>query len=498
MILKHSLLAAAAAAVIAAACTPAPTSAQAQAETRAQAQAAPQTVVIGETDAEGREALAYSLALQAYLYTYPLFIWERERKRRENLTEAQANGPIAPLNRLGHMSWLANAKSDMPYSPNNDTVYTGVALDLTAEPVILDMPAIQDRYAVVQTTNAYMENQAYHYSPRVNGGEAARLAFVGPDWKGALPPGVEKVEVDTNSAVLAIRLAVRRNEQDLATVRAYQDQISLTPLSGWADGPTDAQPAIPAPKTRTDFKGPFARFEKAAVLLGENPPPKRHAAMNATLWRLGLEPGRPFDPEALTPETRAGVLRALEDGPKVMEYLRRNRGQRFPTGWDTARYADNIVFDYAARAAISLVGLLGNDPEEAIYFYTYFDAENKPLDGGRRYRMRFEPEDIPEINELGFWSVTMYDGDSYLLVDNPIDRYSIGSRHNLKYNADGSLDLYIQPEAPGGDLDRNWLPSPEGRPYRVTFRIYSPTAETTQSLYDRQLALPPLEPASAP
>ncbi len=492
MILKHSLLAAAATA--ATACAPAPPPAGAETGTQTGAQ----TVVIGETDAQGREALAYSLALQAYLYTYPLFILERERKRRETLTEAQANGPMAPLNRLGHMSWLADAGSDMPYSPNNDTVYTGVALDLAAEPVILDMPAIQDRYAVVQTTNAYMENQTYHYSPRVNGGEAAQLAFVGPDWDGALPPGVEKVEVDTNSAVLAIRLAVRRNEQDLATVRAYQDQMSLTPLSAWADGPTDIRPAIPAPKARKDFKGPFARFEKAAVLLGENPPPKRHAAMNATLWRIGLEPGRPFDPEALDPDTRAGVLRALQDGPAVMEYLRRNRGRRFPTGWDTARYADNIVFDYAARAAISLVGLLGNDPEEAIYFYTYFDAENEPLDGARRYTMRFEPEDIPEINDLGFWSVTMYDGDSYLLVDNPINRYSIGSRHDLKYNEDGSLDLYIQPDAPGGELNRNWLPSPEGRPYRVTFRIYSPTAQTTRSLYDRELALPPLEPVSAP
>lgn len=485
MILKKSLLAVAATTAV-------------TASSPVLAQAAPQTIVVGETDAEGREALAYSLALQAYLYTYPLFIVERERKRRENLTGARANGPIAPLNRMGHMSRLANAGSEMPYSPNNDTVYTGVALDLSKEPVILDMPAIQDRYAVVNTTNAYVENQAYHYSPRVNGGEAARLAFVGPDWVGTLPPDVEKVDVDTNFAVLAIRLAVRRNEKDLAKVRAYQDQMSLTPLSGWEGGPTDVEPAIPAAKKREEFKGPFARFQKAAVLLGENPPPKRHAAMNATLWRIGLEPGQPFDPDALDPDTRAGVLRALKDGPAVMEYLRRNRGQRFPTGWDTARYADNIVFDYAARAAISLVGLLGNDPEEAIYFYTYFDAENQPLDGGRRYKIHFEPEDIPAINELGFWSVTMYDGDSYLLVDNPIDRYSIGSRHNLKYNADGSLDLYIQPDAPGGDRDRNWLPSPKDRPYRVTFRIYSPTEETTQSLYDRRLALPPLEPVAAP
>ena len=211
--------------------------------------------------------------------------------------------------------------------------------------------------------------------------------------------------------------------------------------------------------------------------------------MNATLWRIGLEPGRPFDPEALNPETRAGVLRAIEDGPKVMEYLRRNRGQRFPTGWDTARYADNIVFDYSARAAISLVGLLGNDPRRRFISTRILMRRTNRSTAGAATGCASSRRTSPEINELGFWSVTMYDGDSYLLVDNPIDRYSIGSRHNLKYNADGSLDLYIQPDAPGGDLDRNWLPSPKDRPYRVTFRIYSPTADTTRSLYDREAGL---------
>jgi hypothetical protein len=168
------------------------------------------------------------------------------------------------------MNWLANANSDMPYSPNNDTVYTGVSLDLRAEPIILDMPAIKDRYAVVQSVNAYMENQTYHYSPRINGGDAVQLAFVGPNWEGDLPEGVERVEIDTPSGALAIRLAVRRNEADLATVRGYQAQMSLTPLSAWDNGPTDIEPAIPAPLERERFEGPFAHFQQMAVLLAEN------------------------------------------------------------------------------------------------------------------------------------------------------------------------------------------------------------------------------------
>ena len=445
----------------------------------------------GELNEEGLDALAYSYALQAYLYTYPLFITDREVRRREQLEGPVKNAPIAPINRLGHLQALADADSNMPYSPNNDTLYTGIALDLTDGPIILHMPEIKDRFAVVQVTNAYVENQPYRYSPRVNDGDAASLAFTPPGWDGQLPEGVEQVPMDTNYAFMAVRIAID-GEHELDVVRGYQQQMSLTSLADW--GKEDpAQPAIPAPREQKTYDGPFAHMKKAADLLAQNPPPARHQAINASLWRVGLRPGEAFDPDTLDDVTRRAVLRAIEDGPKVIDYLSRNRGKTFPNGWDAGRYADDIVFDYAARAAMALVGLMGNDPEEAIYLYTYFDSEGQLLDASKRYRMHFEPGQTPAIQELGFWSVTMYDGKTYRFVHNEIDRFSVGSRSGLKYNDDGSLDIYIQPEAPDAEHVSNWLPSAESGSFRVTFRIYGPAQETVDALYSISLAIPPLE-----
>lgn len=450
---------------------------------------------LGANDDLARESLAYSQAMQAFLYAYPLTIADRELRRREKLKAPVRNAPMAPVNRLGHMSQIADADTDMPYSPNNDTVYTGVLLDLSLEPIILRMPEIKDRYAVIQIANGYFENQPYEYSPRVNGGDAVDLAFVGPDWHGTLPKGVKKVAMDTVHAFLAIRIALD-GAHELDTVRAYQNQMSLTALSDWDNGPTGKLPAQPAPRKRPDYSGPFAFFEQAADLMAINPPPPRHHAINASLWRVGLFPGQPFDPDVLDPATRRGVQRALADAPTVIDYLSRNRGKRFPNGWDVGRYADDIVFDYAVRAAMALVGLMGNDPEEAIYLYTYYDANGDLLDAGKRYRIHFEPGTVPSILEKGFWSLTMYDGKNYRYVHNPIDRYAVGSRTGLTYNEDGSLDLWIQPTPPGEDKMTNWLPTSESAEgsFRVTLRIYGPDDRTVEELYDIELAIPPLEP----
>ena len=202
-----------------------------------------------DIDAKGLETLAYSTALQAYLFAFPLFITERERLRREKLTGPVPFEPAAPINQLGHMTALSSAKGDLPFSPNVDTVYTGISLDLREEPMILDMPAIKDRYAVVQVVNAYVENQPYDYAPRTNGCDHARIAYAGPGWQGELPDGVKERRLDTNLGGIAIRIAAK-DEADLEIVRRYQAQISLTPLSEWKDGPSGKPATPPAPRPR--------------------------------------------------------------------------------------------------------------------------------------------------------------------------------------------------------------------------------------------------------
>jgi hypothetical protein len=130
--------------------------------------------------------------------------------------------------------------------------------------------------------------------------------------------------------------------------------------------------------------------------------------------------------------------------------------------------------DYLKRAAVALVGLGANLPEDAVYPLLQADSEGKPLEGSKRYVLHFEKKELPPVD--AFWSVTMYDKDGFQ-VANPLNRFAIGDRDDLQYNPDGSLDLYIQSANPGKDKERNWLPSPPCGLLGVTMRLYAPRAE---------------------
>lgn len=129
--------------------------------------------------------------------------------------------------------------------------------------------------------------------------------------------------------------------------------------------------------------------------------------------------------------------------------------------------------DYDTRAFIALIALGANLPEDALYPTTFVDGQGHLLNGGNRYVLHFDAGLTPPVNT--FWSVTMYDQDSFF-VENPIHRYAISSWMPLKRNADGSLDIYIQHESPGADEEGNWLPAPEGA-FNLTLRMYWPKAE---------------------
>jgi hypothetical protein len=463
--------------------------------TPALGQPSPPPAATAAADAAAREELAYAYALQAYVFTFPLIVTERERLRRENLAGPVAGEPAAPINQLGHMTRLASASGDLPYSPNNDTVYTGIALDLSTGPIVLRMPAITDRYVSVQVADAYIENQPYLYSTRVNGGQALDIAFVGPGWQGELPKGVAVARMPTNLTSVAVRIAVH-GQADLPAVRRYQAANSLTALADWRDGPIGKAPPAPAVRARKSDEGDFAYFRLVADLMADNPPPAKHIGMLAMMRRIGLVPGKPFDPARLDPATRAGVLRAEKAGPHVIDLIRRTRGTPTATGWTANRAALANDFDYPTRAGNALVGLMGNDPEEALYFNNFFAADGQALRGGRAYRLHFKATDIPRTDILGFWSLTLYDAQRFQFIGNPLDRYALGSRDHLVRNPDGSVDIYVQPTAPGGERKRNWLPSPASGDFKLTMRIYMPTGDLVTAYRQSSLLVPPIEPVN--
>ena len=130
--------------------------------------------------------------------------------------------------------------------------------------------------------------------------------------------------------------------------------------------------------------------------------------------------------------------------------------------------------DWARRAAAAMAGIYGNDAKEALYPLLAEASDGKKPDcTTNRYTLTFAKDALPPVH--AFWSVTMYDGKTQLLVANPINRYLINSPMlpNLKRDADGSLTLYLQHESPGAELESNWLPAPAG-PIYVAMRLYWP------------------------
>lgn len=434
-----------------------------------------QSTDIRKLDAESEKEWAYSVGVQNYVFGLPLVIFERERKLRLDpvaLEKAKKFAPAAPINQIGHMKTLATADDVMPYTPNNDTVYSGALLDLRDEPVILTAPDILDRYWSVEVADCYTNN-LFYIGTRATNGKGGNHAFVGPNWKGKLPAGVVEHRVPNNGIMFAIRIGVHPGDDaDVKVVNVLQEKFFLTSLSNWGNKANFGKSTIPKFATRPSYKGDLAFYQTLADLISEDPPPKEHGAGIILLSRGGVVVGQPFDLNKITEPTHNGLAHALKDSPVIMKWKVKFRGTPYPTRWNNLRPGD-YGFDYFDRAAGALEGLFVHDREEAEYFSTYEDGQASLLDGKNNYVLHFNKDEIPPTLKNGFWSITMY-GSDFQLVKNSINRFSIGDRtKGLVHNKDGSIDIYIQNKAPNGK-ESNWLPSPPSGLFRLNYRIYLP------------------------
>lgn len=480
------------------------------------------------------EEWAYSMGIQAYTFGLPLTIMERERKIRldpDKIAAQKGIAPVAPINQIGHMHRLSTDKDILPYTPNNDTVYSGAFLELGAEPIILHVPDIYDRYWSVEVANAFLNNRFY-IGTRATGGQGGNYAFIGPGWRGELPEGVIPKRFPYNSVLFALRInpiehdrRLKNNPTDiqaptkfanpieLEKVHLVQQQFSLTSLSNWKQGNfgVAAVPDNISKDTRPDYDGDLAYFQLIADLMIENPPAQEHKAAYEPFKYIGLVVGKKFNPDALDEPIKRGLARAAVMGDQIMQWKVKYRGTPYPTRWNNLREA-RYGFDYLDRAVGVLEGLFVHDYEEALYFSTY--ESFKGVDEGsvvkgtgeffdcrQKYQIHFEPEQIPQTKEMGFWSITMY-GPDFQLVTNDIDRFLINnSTPGLEYNDDGSLDIYIQQDQPSEEhQQRNWLPCPKydsNHPndtlFRLNYRIYLPTDYT---LNHRDQFIPPVKKVS--
>jgi len=386
----------------------------------------------------------------------------------------------APINQLYNTARVYTPKDTAVVTPNSDTPYSFIAMDLRAEPYVICNPEIEkSRYFSVQLVDLYTFNYGYMGS-RTTGNAAACYMIAGPGWTGEKPAGISKVfnsETDFSFAIIRTQLF---NAADLDNVKKIQAGYRGETLSHFQNKPAPpTAPEIQWPKIDKQLAdaNPFAYVNFILQFCPPTGPAEVEVPMRAQFARIGVEAGKPFPPEKLTLMRKAELLLAMKRGIDKIKRQVATLGKDV-NGWRvfTSGFGDRKQYagDWTLRAAAAMAGIYGNSPAEAMYPLLSADSDGKKPDcHANRYTVTFRAGQLPPVN--AFWSVTMYDGKTQLLIDNPINRYLINSPMlpDLKKNPDGSLTTYIQKDSPGADKESNWLPAPDG-PIYVAMRLYWP------------------------
>jgi hypothetical protein len=413
-----------------------------------------------------------AIAVEAYVYLYPLVTMELTRRQLTSGEDPSA--ARGPMGRFNHARAFPDARFRSVVRPNFDTLYSTAWLDVGAEPLLISAPDSGGRYYLLPIMDMWTDVFAAP-GTRTTGGSAIDVALTVPSWRGELPEKMLRIDAPT-PVVWIIGRTKTDGPADYPAVHHFQDALAVTPLSSWGSGAplveahTDPDLEENA-ETLSAVDGLSADefFSLAAALMERHPPHLSDWSMVALLGRIGLTPGRPFDPEP-------GVRRTLGEVPAAAQALLASRMPRLANvvnGWqmnlDTMGAYGN---SYVKRAIVTKVGLGAVPAEDSVYPLLVADADGAALDGGARYGIHFAADALPPVD--AFWSVTMYDGRGFP-VANELDRHALGDRDPLDYNADGSLDIWIGHDNPGPARVANWLPCPEGR-LGVTMRLYAPRA----------------------
>jgi hypothetical protein len=420
---------------------------------------------VAETKAIAEEGYIYGLPIvmnYAVMYAYSVDHTSPEFK--------------APFNKIKNEARVFTDKDTAIVTPNSDTPYSFLWLDLRAEPMVISVPAVEkSRYYAVQLEDGNTFNYGYIGS-RTTGNEPGDYLLVGPGWKGQMPPGIKKVFHSTTQFSLAGFRTQLFNAEDMPNAVKVQSGYNPQPLSSYLKQPAPpAAPKVDFPKidketAKTNFFG-FLDF-----LLQFAPPGPEETEIRAKLARIGVGAGKTFDLKDLSAEHKTALLLGMKAGDGRVNELVANIGKRV-NGWDVySAFGDRAFFngDWLLRSAGAKIGIYGNSASEAVYPKTRIAADGQLIDTSKgNYTLTFAKSGLPPVN--AFWSVTMYDATSQLLIKNPINRFLINSPMlpSMKKNADDSLTLYIQKNSPGQAKESNWLPAPNGPAYLI-MRLYSP------------------------
>jgi hypothetical protein len=424
---------------------------------------------------KAEEVEGYIDGMQSYVYGFPLVMID---VTREVLTATPKSGQYsAPLNQFARIRTYVSPDFKNVVRISVNSLWSHGFVDLDKEPVVVSYPDTKGRYMVIQALNMWTDD-FLSVGTRTTGTGAGNFMIAVPNWSGTAPADVKQTfKCSTRYAWVLVQMAAN-GPQDFPEINALQDQLQVTPLSAWGKPytPPDNVPIDPnADTTATPYD--LVRlmtgemfFNRLALLLKDNPP-------------YAIEPGKELDPSKLNPAVLRGVNVPLEVWKKFAESV-----YEMPTvnGWMNPLNLGRFGTDYNTRALIAWLGLGALTLDDAVYPSAFVDGDGRVLDGAKNYVIHFGKDELPP-SYSGVWSISQYRENFY--VHNPIERYGIRSSMPLKYNSDGSLDVYVQAKSPGADKESNWLPSPQSAPFNLTVRVYQPKP----ALLDGSYKLPPVK-----
>jgi hypothetical protein len=426
----------------------------------------------GVTPAEAR-----AIAKEAYTYGFPLV--DNYRVQHDYFVDSKGSEFKAPWGQIYNTPRVYTPADTAIQTPNSDTPYSWLGLDLRTEPYVLTVPEVEKkRYYSIQFTDAYTFNIDYA-GTRSTGNDAGSFLVVGPGWKGETPKGIKKVIRSETDILMPIYRVQLFEPNDIDNVKKVQAGFKVQTLSSFLGTPA------PAPAPKIDFIKPLTKeaertslefFNILNFVLRYCPTDPTEVELMQRFARIGIGAGKTFDPGKLSPE----MTKAIEDGRAdawvdFAALLKRFDEWKITSGdvFGTRQYLKN---NYLYRMGAAVMGIYGNSREDAIYPVYTVDRADEKLTGAGKYTMRFPAGQLPPVN--AFWSLTMYRMPESLLVANPINRYLLNSPMMPQFvmDADGGLTLHIQNESPGKDKEANWLPAPKG-PFRMFLRLYYPKPE---------------------
>ncbi len=423
-------------------------------------------------------AEARAIAKEATVYGFPLV--DSYRVQHSYFVDRGGSEFKANWNTLFNNARVYTPDDKSIQTPNSDTPYSYVGVDLRAEPVVFTVPAVEKgRYYSLQFIDMYTFDFAYVGS-RATGNGAGSYLLAGPKWKGRKPKGIKAVIRSETEFVFVLYRTQLLNPADIENVKKIQAGYKVQTLSQFLGTPAPA--AAPAvdfikPLTAEQERTSLQFFNVLNFILQFCPTHPSETALMARFAKIGVGAGKPFDAGALSPDMRKALEYGMADAWAAFKVHKE-------TEVDTGKSSSADSFgtraflkgNYMNRMSAAILGIYGNAKQEAIYPAYFVDAGKQKLDGANRYTLRFAPGQLPPVN--AFWSLTMYELPASLLYANKLNRYLINSPMlpNLKRDAGGGITLYVQNESPGADKEANWLPAPKG-PFFAAMRLYWPKPE---------------------